>query len=156
MFTQSLPSNDRRLSATTDSTFDTTRTAQKMMRPNVPLLLPLYPNDLLQNFMAQPNKRRLPSVRHLPINKPARFLVKLFCAIDKYWLLFNLVVCEVNITDLDSFSFIRHFLVQIATLLTADRSFLVEISTVSPIAMTAVSSANVAMVLFDVVGTSLI
>jgi hypothetical protein len=41
-------------------------------------------------------------------------------------------------------------------LLTADCSFLVEISTVSPIAMTAVSSANVAMVLFDVVGSSLI
>jgi hypothetical protein len=41
-------------------------------------------------------------------------------------------------------------------LLTADCSFLVEISTVSPIVMTAVSSANVAMVLFDVVGKSLI
>jgi hypothetical protein len=40
-------------------------------------------------------------------------------------------------------------------LLTADCSFLVELSTVSPIAMTAVSSANVAMVLFGVVGTSL-
>jgi hypothetical protein len=52
--------------------------------------------------------------------------------------------------------FFRHFLVQIATLLTADCSFLFEISTVSPIAMTAVSSANVAVVLFDVVGTSLI
>jgi hypothetical protein len=51
---------------------------------------------------------------------------------------------------LDSLSFIRHFLVQIATLLTADCSFLVEISTVSPTTMTAVSSANVAMVLFDV------
>jgi hypothetical protein len=59
-------------------------------------------------------------------------------------------------TDLDSLCFIRHFLVQIATLLTADCNFLVEISTDSPIAMTAVSSANVAMVLFDVVGTSLI
>jgi hypothetical protein len=53
---------------------------------------------------------------------------------------------------LDSLSFIRHFLVQIATLLTAYCSFLVEISTVSPIAMTVVSSANVAIVLFDVVG----
>jgi hypothetical protein len=41
-------------------------------------------------------------------------------------------------------------------LLTADCSFLVEISTVSPIAMTAGSSANVTMVLFNVVGTSLI
>jgi hypothetical protein len=30
-------------------------------------------------------------------------------------------------TNLDSLSFIRHFLVQIATLLTADCSFLVEI-----------------------------
>jgi hypothetical protein len=37
-------------------------------------------------------------------------------------------------------------------LLTTDCSFLVEISTVSPIAMTALSSANVAMLLFDVVG----
>jgi hypothetical protein len=51
--------------------------------------------------------------------------------------------------------FYSPFFVQIASLLTADCSFLVEISTVSPIAMTAVSSANVAMVLFDVVGTSL-
>jgi hypothetical protein len=41
-------------------------------------------------------------------------------------------------------------------LLTADCSCLVEISTVFPVAMTAVSSSNVAMVLFDVVGTSLI
>jgi hypothetical protein len=41
-------------------------------------------------------------------------------------------------------------------LLTDDCSFLVELSMVSPVAMTAVSSANVAMVLFDVVGTSLI
>jgi hypothetical protein len=57
---------------------------------------------------------------------------------------------------LDSLSFIRHFIAQIATLLTADYSFLVELSTVFPIAMTAVSSANVAMVLFGVVGTSLI
>jgi hypothetical protein len=62
-------------------------------------------------------------------------------------LLFVKSIC----TDLDSLTFIRHFLVQIATLLTADCTFLVEISTVSPIAMTAVSSANVAMVLFDVV-----
>jgi hypothetical protein len=59
-------------------------------------------------------------------------------------------------TDLDSLSFIRHFPVHIATLLTAYCSFLVELSTVSPIAMPAVSSANVAMVLSDVVGTSLI
>jgi hypothetical protein len=59
-------------------------------------------------------------------------------------------------TDLDSLSFICHFLVQIVTLLTADCNFLVEISAVTPIAMTAVSSGNVAMVLFDVVGTSLI
>jgi hypothetical protein len=41
-------------------------------------------------------------------------------------------------------------------LLTDECSFLVEISMVSPIAMTAVSSANVAIVLFDVVSTSLI
>jgi hypothetical protein len=56
-------------------------------------------------------------------------------------LLFVKSIC----TDLDSLSFIRRFLVQIATLLTADYSFLIEISTVSPIVMTAVSSANVAM-----------
>jgi hypothetical protein len=48
------------------------------------------------------------------------------------------------------------FFVQIATLFTADYSFLVEFPIVSPTAMTAVSSANVAMVLFGVVGTSLI
>jgi hypothetical protein len=59
-------------------------------------------------------------------------------------------------TDLDSLSFIRHFLYQIATLLRADCSFLVEISTVFPVAMTAVSFANVAIVLFDAVSTSLI
>jgi hypothetical protein len=53
-------------------------------------------------------------------------------------------------------NFIRHFFVLIATLFTADRSFLVELSVVSLIAMTVVSSANVGMVLFDVVGTSLI
>jgi hypothetical protein len=41
-------------------------------------------------------------------------------------------------------------------LLTDDCSFLVEISTVSLIAMTAVSSANLTIVLFDVVGMSLI
>jgi hypothetical protein len=40
-------------------------------------------------------------------------------------------------------------------LFTADCSFLVEFSTVSPTAVTAVSSANVAMVLFNVVDTSL-
>jgi hypothetical protein len=39
---------------------------------------------------------------------------------------------------------------------TADCLFLAEFSTVSSTAMTAVSSANVAIVLFDVVGTSLI
>jgi hypothetical protein len=48
------------------------------------------------------------------------------------------------------------FFVQIATLFTAHCSFLVEISTFSPITMTVVSSTNVVMVLFDVVGTSLI
>jgi hypothetical protein len=76
-------------------------------------------------------------------------LMKIGCCLI---LLFVKSIC----TDFDSLSFIRHFLVQIAILLTADCSFLVEIPTVSPIAMTAVSSAKVAMVLFDVVGTSLI
>jgi hypothetical protein len=76
-------------------------------------------------------------------------LMKIGCCLI---LLFVKSIC----TDLDLLSFIRRFIVQIATLLTADCSFLVEISVVSPIAMTAVSSANVAMVLFDVVGTSLI
>jgi hypothetical protein len=79
-----------------------------------------------------------------------------FCATDEDWLLFNLVVCEVNMYRFGFVEFFCHFLVQIATLMTADCSFLVEISAVSRIAMTAVSSANVAMVLFDVVGTSLI
>jgi hypothetical protein len=51
-------------------------------------------------------------------------------------LLFVKSVC----TDLDSLSFIRHFIVQIATLLTADCSFLVEISTVSPIVPTFVDT----------------
>jgi hypothetical protein len=58
-------------------------------------------------------------------------------------------------TDLDSLGFIRHFLFQIMTLLTADCSFLVEHSAVSPIAMTAVSSTNMAMVLFDRAATQL-
>jgi hypothetical protein len=46
--------------------------------------------------------------------------------------------------------------VLIATLFTIDCSFRVELPTVSPTAMTAVSSANVTVVLFNVVGTSLI
>jgi hypothetical protein len=53
-----------------------------------------------------------------------------FCAIDEDWLLFVKSIC----TDLDSLSFIPQFFVKIAILLTADRSFLVELSTVSPIA----------------------
>jgi hypothetical protein len=61
-----------------------------------------------------------------------------------------------GVAVLDSLSLFAIFFVQIATLFTADCSFLVELSTVSPIAMTAVSSANVTMVLFHVVGTSLI
>jgi hypothetical protein len=41
-----------------------------------------------------------------------------FCTIVEDLLLFNLVVCEVNIfSDLDLLSFIRNFLVRIATLL---------------------------------------
>jgi hypothetical protein len=63
-----------------------------------------------------------------------------------------LLIVKSIYTDLYSLSFIRHFLVQIANWLTADFSFLVEMSMVSPIAMTALSSANVAMVLFAVVG----
>jgi hypothetical protein len=50
-----------------------------------------------------------------------------------------IVVVKSICTDLDSLSFIRHFLVQIVTLLTAYCSFLVELSTISPIAMIAVS-----------------
>jgi hypothetical protein len=41
-------------------------------------------------------------------------------------------------------------------LFTADCGFLVEFSTVSPTAMTAVSFASMAMVLFNVGGTSLV
>jgi hypothetical protein len=62
----------------------------------------------------------------------------------------------VKTSNLTVLSFICHFFAQTATLFTADCSFLVEFSTVFPIAMTAVSSANVVMVLVDVVGTSLI
>jgi hypothetical protein len=54
------------------------------------------------------------------------------------------------------FEFYSPIFVQMATLFIADCSFLVVFQTVSPTVMTAVSSANVAMVLFDVVGTSLI
>jgi hypothetical protein len=46
-------------------------------------------------------------------------------------------------------------LVQIAILFRADCNFLVEFSIDSPTAMTAVSSANVAVVLYSVVGKSL-
>jgi hypothetical protein len=74
-------------------------------------------------------------------------LIKIGCCL-------NLLFVKSIYTVLYWLSFIRHFLVQIATLLTADYSFLVELSTVSPIVMTAVSSADVAMVLFDVVGTT--
>jgi hypothetical protein len=63
-------------------------------------------------------------------------LMKIGCCLI---LLFVKSIC----TDLDSLSFIRHFLDQIVTLLTADCSFLLEISMVSLIAITAVSSANV-------------
>jgi hypothetical protein len=55
-----------------------------------------------------------------------------FFAIDENWLLFNLV-CEVNMNRFGFVDFYSPFLVQIATLLTADCSFLVEISTVSPL-----------------------
>jgi hypothetical protein len=78
------------------------------------------------------------------------------CTIAEDWLLSNLLVCEVSMYRFGFVEIYSPFSCQIATLLTADCSFLVEISTVSLIAMTAVSSANVAMVLFDVVGTSLI
>jgi hypothetical protein len=73
-----------------------------------------------------------------------------FCAIDGDWLLFIFLFVKSVCTDLDSLRFIHHFLVQIATLLTADCSFLLELPTVSAIAMTAVSPASVAMVLFNV------
>jgi hypothetical protein len=53
-------------------------------------------------------------------------------------------------TNLDSLSFLPHFFVQIATLFTAHCSTQVEFSRVSPTAMTAVSSVNVAIVLFNV------
>jgi hypothetical protein len=76
-------------------------------------------------------------------------LMKIGCCLI---LLFVKSICS----DFASLIYIRHFLVQTATLLTADCSFLVEHSTVSRIAITAVSSANVTMVLFDVVGSSLI
>jgi hypothetical protein len=61
------------------------------------------------------------------------------CDINEDWLLSNLVVCEVNMYRFGFVEFCLPFSCQIATLLTADYSFLVEISTVSPISMTAVS-----------------
>jgi hypothetical protein len=64
-------------------------------------------------------------------------------------LLFVKLIC----TDLDSLSLIRHFLVQILS--KADCNLMVELSAVSPTAITAVSSANVAVVLYCVVGKSL-
>jgi hypothetical protein len=51
---------------------------------------------------------------------------------------------------LDSLSLIRHFLAHIVILFRADCNFLVEFSLDSPTAMTAVSSANVAVVLYTV------
>jgi hypothetical protein len=71
-------------------------------------------------------------------------------------MLSNFLFAKSLCTYLDSLTFIRYFLVQIVTSLSADCRFLVEHSAVSPNAMTAVSSANVAMVMFDVVVTSLI
>jgi hypothetical protein len=50
-------------------------------------------------------------------------------------LLFVKSIC----TDLDSLSLIRHFSVQLAILFRADCNFLVELSSDSPTAMTAVS-----------------
>jgi hypothetical protein len=67
-----------------------------------------------------------------------------------------MVVCKVNIYLFGFKELYSPFVVQMATLLTADCSFLVEFSTVSPTAMTAASSANVAVVLFDVVRMSLV
>jgi hypothetical protein len=65
-------------------------------------------------------------------------------------LLFVRSIC----TDLDSWNFIRYFLVQIVTSLTADCNFSSCTFNGLPYCQTAVSSANMAMVLFDVVGTS--
>jgi hypothetical protein len=78
------------------------------------------------------------------------------CTIDEDCLLSNLLACKVNTYRFGFVGFFRRFFVQIAILFRVDCSFLVEFSTVSPTAMTTVSSANAAMVLFNVVGTSLI
>jgi hypothetical protein len=60
-----------------------------------------------------------------------------FCAIDEDLLLFNLV-CEVNMFRFGFVEFYSPFSCPDIDFLTADCSFLVDISTVSPIAMTAV------------------
>lgn len=58
--------------------------------------------------------------------------------------------------DLDPLSLLRHFLFQIATLLRADCSFTLEISTESPTTIIAASSTDMAVSLYNIVGTSMI
>jgi hypothetical protein len=79
-----------------------------------------------------------------------------FCAIDEDWSLSNLLVCEVNMHPFGFVEFYSPFSCPDSDFVATDCSFLVEISTASLVAKTAVSSANMAMVPFDVVSTSLI
>ena len=86
---------------------------------------------------------------------------KIFCcigwlkshAIDGDWNFVNSLICEV---ELVSFSLIRHFLVQVATLFTACWSLSFDSSSVFPTANNAVSSAKIAIVVLKVLGISLI
>jgi hypothetical protein len=67
----------------------------------------------------------------------------------------SVILLFVKLICTDSLSLIRHFLVQLAILSRADCNLMGELSAVSPTAITAVSSANVAIVLYCVVGKSL-
>jgi hypothetical protein len=78
------------------------------------------------------------------------------CTINEDWLLFTRLVFKVNMYRFGLVEFSSPFFVELATLFTANHSFRIESETVSPTAMTPVSSASVAMVLFSIVGTSLV
>lgn len=66
-----------------------------------------------------------------------------------HWPLFVKSIC----VDLGSLNLMRHFLVDITKLLRADCCFTVENSTESP---TAINAGNIAVLLYNVVVTSLI
>jgi hypothetical protein len=61
-----------------------------------------------------------------------------FVTIDEDWLLSNLLVCEVNMYRFGFVEFYPQFSCPDSDFVDADCSFLVELSTVSPMAMLAV------------------